>query len=286
MTDVVARLRGALAPGSDSPAPIRLSPGGAAANTAAWLAENGTAVSLVARVGTDVAGTAAIEQLRSEGVECVVTHDPGLPTGTCIVLVAPDGERTMVPDAGANAGLLPEDVPETLFDERTHLHLSGYALLDPGARAAARHALAFAAARGTSTSVDPASAAPLLTLGPDRFLGWVEGVGTILANEEEAEALTGCSDPSAAAVVLGRAFAEVVVKLGGDGALWHGRGVPEPVHVPAEPTAVVDTTGAGDAFAAGWLAARLAGAEPAAALRSGCAVAARVVAQVGARPSG
>ena len=105
MVDVVARLSGPLAPGSDSHAVIRFHGGGSAANTAAWLAQAGTEPLLVGRVGDDERGQTVRDELRAAGVEVALTVDPELPTGTCIVLVGPDGERTMAPDAGANDGL-------------------------------------------------------------------------------------------------------------------------------------------------------------------------------------
>ncbi len=285
MTDVVARLEGHLVRGSDSPAPILLAAGGSAANTSAWLAATGSPSALIGRVGADLAGDAALDALESCGVAAYVCRDPTRATGTCIVLVSPDGERTMIPDAGANSGLTPDDVPTVLFQPTAHLHLSGYALLNEGSRAAALHALGLARATGTTISIDPASAGPLESLGADVFLAWCQGADALLANEDEARVLTGTDDPARAALALTAKFAEVVVKIGAQGALWAGRGVAEVTHLPADAVVVVDTTGAGDAFAAGWLPAALAGVDPVTALRAGCALAARAVAQVGARPT-
>jgi ribokinase len=277
MCDVVAALPGPLAHGSDTPAPIALHGGGSAANVAAWAAAAGAEVTLVARVGDDELGRAAMAALRAGGVRTDVATDPERVTGTCIVLVHPGGERTMIPDAGANDALAIGALPAG-----RHLHVPGYALLRPGSRAAARAALAQARERGMTVSVDPSSSAPLVQVGPAAFLGWVEDADLLLPNAEEARVLTGEADPEAAARALAGSR-EVVVTLGADGALWtDGR---EVVRAPAEPAEVVDTTGAGDAFAAGLLAARLAGAAPAAALAAGCRLAARAVASVGARPS-
>jgi ribokinase len=249
MVDVVARIAGPLAHASDTPAQISMQGGGSAANTAAWAASLGTSVALVCRVGDDDRGRGAIAALH--GVDIHAAVDPERPTGTCVVLVEPGGERTMLPDPGANDGPLPE-IP--LGD---HLHVVGYALLRDGPRASALAAIERARAAGMTVSVDPSSWA-LLRPGaiPD-------DVDLLLPNEREAEHLTG----------------DMVVKLGAGGARWGD------VHVPAEPVIVVDTTGAGDAFAAGFLTARLKGAEPRGALAAGCHVAARAVAQVGARPS-
>ena len=104
MVDVLARLPGELQPGSDRPAPIRTIGGGAAANTAAWLVAAGTAATIVGRIGHDPFGAWLTEDLAHRGVVDALTRDRVLATGTCIVLVSPDGERTMVPDAGGERG--------------------------------------------------------------------------------------------------------------------------------------------------------------------------------------
>ena len=104
MVDVVARLSGPVAVGSDAPASISLGGGGSAANVAAWLAFAGARATLVARVGDDEFGALVRSQLAEDAH---LATDPSLPTGTCIVLVAPGGERSMVPDPGANAALSP-----------------------------------------------------------------------------------------------------------------------------------------------------------------------------------
>jgi ribokinase len=278
MVDVVTRLSGPIAPGSDSPAAVAFGGGGQAANTSAWLAVAGAPVALVGRVGDDLAGRGAVTELEALGVEPRVAVDGERPTGTCVVLVAPDGERSMFPDAGANAALAPGDLGDDLLVAGDHLHVAGYALLRDGSRAAALSAIERARSEGMSVSVDPSSAA-LLSGGPQR-LG--NGVDLLLPNLLEARALTGLDDPSAAARELARSFPEVVMKLGQQGALWTD-GTDE-VRVGAEPAQVVDSTGAGDAFAAGLLAARVRGAGPEEALRAGCVLAARAIATAGARP--
>jgi ribokinase len=238
----------------------------------------GAPVALVARVGDDSAGRMAVAELETLGVETRVAVDGERPTGTCVVLVAADGERTMFPDAGANAALAPADLPDEFLGAGSHLHVSGYALLRDGSREAALSAVERARAAEMSVSVDPSSAA-LLSDGPRR-LG--KGVGLLLPNALEAATLGGREDPVAAARALAELFPEVVVTLGEEGALWtDGR---ELVRADADAAEVVDSTGAGDAFAAGLLSARLRGADPERALRAGCALAARAVASPGARP--
>jgi len=101
MVDVVARIADPLAHASDTPARISVQGGGSAANTAAWAASIGTDVALVCRVGDDDRAG----DLR--GVDVHAAVDSERPTGTCIVLVEPGGERTMLPDPGANDGPCP-----------------------------------------------------------------------------------------------------------------------------------------------------------------------------------
>ena len=288
MVDVVAALPGPLAHGSDTPARISHSQGGSGANVAAWLAAAGADAAFAGRAGADPLGDAAVAALA--GVALAVERDPRRPTGTCIVLVDPGGERTMIPDAGANDALELAELPEG-----EHLHLTGYVLLREGSRPAALRALALARDRGMTVSVDPSSAAPLAAA--PAFLDWVAGAGLLLPNADEARVLTGEADPERAARALARRAAscsasgrttrgstQVVVTLGADGALWSdGERVQR---VPAVAAECVDTTGAGDAFAAGLLAARADGAEPREQLAAGCALAARAVGVSGARAGG
>jgi ribokinase len=279
MVDVVARLGSPIARGSDAPAQISLGGGGSAANVAAWLAAAGVSPTLVGRVGDDQRGREARAALIAAGVDAQLTTDPRLPTGTCIVIVEPEGERTMLPDAGANDALAAADLDGDLLAAAGHLHVAGYALLREGSRPAALSAIALARDHGMAVSVDPSSAA---LLSP-AFLGRASGAGLLLPNAEEARALTGEDDPELAARRLSEVFAEVVVKLGEAGALWtDGRSVRR---APAEQVqGVTDTTGAGDAFDAGLIAARVHGAPPAEALAAACRLAARAVRTPGARP--
>ena len=289
MVDVVCRLRGPIALGSDAPATIEFGYGGSAANVAAWLAAAGASSVLVGRIGADERGAAAEADLRAAGVETRLAVDPSASTGTCVVLVGPDGERSMVPDPGANDRLERGDVPDELVGPDAHLHLTGYSLVREGSRAAARSALERARAAGMGVSVDPSSAA---LLSP-AFMDELDGVGLLLPNAEEAAVLAGEADPERAARALAERVPEVVVTLGADGALWtDGRVVSRVAAVaPANgggegghAFAAVDTTGAGDAVAAGFLFARLSGADPEDALRAGCRLAARAVGTHGARP--
>lgn len=283
MVDVLAAMSGPLARGSDTPSRVTTGGGGSAANVAAWLAAQGVPTTYAGKVGDDTLGRESVAALVDHGVTVYAATDPDLATGTCVVLVEPGGERSMLPDAGANAGLVPEDLPSHLFRPGTHLHLSGYTLLNEGSREAGLAALQQARQVGMTVSVDPSSAAPLERVGVARFLGWTEGADLLLANRDEAALLAGTPEPHAAASKLGDTYREVVVKLGRDGALWQQGFIT--ASAPAERgVEVVDTTGAGDAFAAGFLASWLLHPEPEAALAAGNRLAARAVGSVGARP--
>jgi sugar/nucleoside kinase (ribokinase family) len=275
MVDVVVVPEGPLAPGSDTPSHVESMGGGSAANTACWLSSLGVDVALVAAVGDDDLGRVALEALDRFGVEFAGTVDPKLPTGSCVVLVDTDGGRTMLPDRGANEALSPEAVDAAVRSTPDWLHLSGYALLGEGSHPAAQRALGAARQQPVPWSVDAASAAPLRARGPSRFLAWIEGADLLFANDDELRAIGGVR------AALDSAH-EVVAKLGPAGASWTDGTRSE--SSPAATATVVDTVGAGDAFDAGFLAARLDGADPGAALHAGTLAAARAVSQRGARP--
>lgn len=282
VTDVRAHLAEPLAFGSDAAAAVRTGGGGSGANVAAWLAHVGEQVVFVGRVGDDSEGRLRVEELRAAGVRTCVGVDEHHPTGTVIVIVTPDGERTMIPDRGANLRLRTADVPSEVFVAGAHLHLSGYTLFEEGPRRVALAALERARAAGMTISVDPSSVQPLLAAGTREFLSWTEDLDLCMPNADEARALTRIGDVDGAAVQLATRYAEVVVTLGAEGALWTD-GV-EVLRVQAAPASVVDTTGAGDAFTAGYLAAWREGRSAADRLERGAELAAAAIGVAGARP--
>jgi len=282
MVDVLARTSTPPAPGSDAPASISDEQGGSGANVAAWLADLGVPVELVARVGDDSRGNAALAVLDDAGVTLRVARDPERSTGRCVVIVTPDGERTMFPDPGANERLAVSGLDGLSWRAGDHLHVSGYSLLREGSREAALTALERARDAAVSVSVDASSEALLLAVGPEAFLSWLAPGDLLLANADEASALTGHSDPLDALRALTGHDLVVAVKRGSDGAVV-GRGD----HVwsaPAVPAQNLDSTGAGDAFAAGFLASWTRGADIEEALRLATRVAARAVSLQGGRP--
>jgi ribokinase len=282
VTDVLVVHAGAIEVGSDTSAAITVSGGGQAANTAAWLAHTGCPVTLIAAVGDDLAGRERIAELTALGVHCAVRAHPGATTGSVVVL-ASAGERTMITDRGAALLLDPTDVAAAIQLDAVHLHLSGYPLLDAASRPAGLAALAAARERGLRTSVDAASAAPLRKVGAPAFLEWVRGGDLLLCNADEATALAGPNSPAEQARTLTATAANVVVKRGAEGAVWCDA-AGGAWSVPGAGVPVADPTGAGDAFAAGLLAAWCGGASPAEALEAGAALGAEAVGRVGARP--
>jgi ribokinase len=254
MVDVVARLFGPLAEGSDSPGVISYVGGGSAANTAAWLTRVAESAVFVGAIGDDAAGQAQVESLHRLGVDVRFRVDRTRPTGTCLVLVAPTGERTMVPDPGANLALLEHDVPVDEFRPGDHLHVSGYALLREPAASAAERAVELARAAGARISLDLSA----WSLVDDPFRERARRVApdVVLATEGERD-------------TFGPLDSVWVVKRGAHGVRVDG------VDRPALPAEIVDPTGAGDAFAAGFL---VGGVE------LGLEAAARCCAKLGAMP--
>ncbi len=269
--DVLATAAALPLPGGDARASIGIRPGGAGANTAAWLAALGASPVLLSRVGTDRAAGQVRDALAAAGVRAALAADPQAPTCTVVVLVDGTGQRTMLADRGAAGRLAPADVDPAALAGARHLHVSGYVLLDESSRAGGLAALAAARTAGLTTSVDP-QAAQLLEPG---FLDLVRGVDLLLPSAGELAALGGTE------VVLG-AVGALAVTAGPGGATWLGR--TGGWNVPARPVRPVDTTGAGDAFDAGLLAAWVGGATPLAALRAGVAAGTRAVARPGAWP--
>jgi sugar/nucleoside kinase (ribokinase family) len=278
--DVVASHSGPIVHGGDSRARISVTAGGAGANTAAWLAYCGDSAVLVARVGDDVAGRQAREELTTAGVRCAFTVDAEASTACVVVLVDGEGQRSMLPDRGAGKRLTPADLDPALLTGAAHLHLSGYVLLDPSSRDAGLAMLAAARSAGLTTSVDPQSAG--LIADPAEFVDELRGVDLLLPNLDELAVLTGSRDPAGAAALLD-SFGAVAVTTGPSGASWvDGSGT---VSVPAAPGSSVDSTGAGDAFDAGLLNAWLAGKSTEDSLLAGVRLGALAVGQVGSQPA-
>ena len=300
INDILVQTPWPLALGDDNPAVIRAQPGGSAANQAAWMARLGLDVVFAGRVGARDAAFHRGELARF-GVEPHLAVDESAPTGAIVVLVGPDGDRTMITDRGASLRLKPADVPGSLLDGAALLHLTGYSFFAPATREVALGLLTEARRRGLPFTVDPGSAAFLAELEPGAFLNWTRGAAACFPNRDEAAVLTGMAGaatagaagapgsvsdavrPAAMASALAHHYGVVALKLGPDGMVLAVADA-APVPVPAVAAAVRDTTGAGDAFCAGFLAAWLTGGDPAAAARAASEAAAQAVSILGGRP--
>jgi sugar/nucleoside kinase (ribokinase family) len=279
MLDVIVQPKAHLAPTSDTPATIRVTRGGSGANLAIALRNADHDVLYVGASGRDAAASVFIEALAAANVTGRLESFEGS-TGTVVSLVSSDGQRSMLTDRGVNSRLSETFVATQLEEPFYHLHVSGYLLLDPATRAVAMSALAVAKRRGSSSSVDVCSVAPLRAVTPSVFLEAAGDATMLFANEEEALTLTPEADVESALYVLGTLFDEVVITVGARGAL--GARGPERFLASANNVTVVDTTGAGDAATGAYLGARFNGAEPQAALRDAMLAASRVVRGLGA----
>ncbi len=279
--DIVVRPLGSVNPASDTDAEIRRTAGGSAANVAAWLGHLGADVRFVGRAGREGAARHR-EALAAYGVDARVSGDPEAETATIVLNLDPAGERTMFVDRGANALLCADDLPSSVLEGVGWLHLTGYSFFDDGVRSVVLDLLQRARAAGCGISVDPSSAGFLAGCGAETFLTWVAGSDLLFPNLLEGRFLTGLSEPDQVVAALAEQFPAVVLKLGGDGAILAWRG--EHTRVVAEPADVVDTTGAGDAFAAGFLSLWTSVPDPTPALTAGARAAAQAISVLGARP--
>ena len=279
MTDVIVRPEGPLAKGSDRRAKIVFEPGGSAANQAAWLASFGAKVDFVARVGAaDVESETA--RLKAISVTPHLVGDATRQTGRLIALIDRDGERSFLTDRGANEALEASDIPDELIAQAALIHLSGYSFFAPSPRAAALDVMRRAGDK--PVSVDPASAEFLREAGADSFLEWTRGAAILFPNAEEAAILAASDDPETQCARLAALYPLVVVKRGEAGC--EAAAGARRWRAAAPRIDAIDTTGAGDAFVAAFLARRLAGATIEAALARAAAAGAIASTVVGGRP--
>ena len=235
--DVVVRARADLARGADTPSRISLSAGGQAANVAAWVAALGASARWVGKRAGDAQGRLAADVLERLGVELAGPVEAA-GNGVVVSLVDTGGERSMFPDRGVATSLEPDELrPAWLLCD--HLHVSGYALLaEPVVRAAVR-AIDIARTGGARVSIDLSSWSAIRAAGADRFRALVESLepDVVFANEAENEIFGGPLPGP-----------EWILKRGARGCCFGGE-----ERAAVEARNVVDTTGAGDALAAGWI---------------------------------
>jgi sugar/nucleoside kinase (ribokinase family) len=271
VVDVVLRPERSLEHGSDVPGRVSFAQGGSAANAARWLGKLGARSSLVAAVGRDAAGRALVDALRSDGVTPRVTRVAGARTGRIGVLVTPDGERSFVQDRAAALQLGPADLKADWFARADAVHLPVYSLLDEPLSLAGRRAIELGRSGHAAISIDLASIGPLLARGRRAARALIAEIAPdfLFATAAEAESLLG----RYAVEGLLDVAAIAVVKRGPKGATVLARDGDQRLRfeVATTPIAATDTTGAGDAFDAGflvgWFTSRVAGKSLAASLQ-------------------
>jgi sugar/nucleoside kinase (ribokinase family) len=235
--DVVVRLSGALAAGGDTDAEIEVGPGGQAANVAAWAVALGARARSIGKRGSDDPGRLVRTGLEQRGVE-VIGPEKGR-TGVVCSLVSPDGARSMAADRAAAADLRPQEIEAAWLDGCDHLFVSGYSVLREPARGAAVRAVELARERGAGVSIDLSTWSAIRDAGADEVRVTLERLApdVVFANEDEERIVGGR--------FRGPAW---IIKRGPNGATFDGV---EREALPVE--RVVDSTGAGDALAAGFL---------------------------------
>lgn len=264
--------------------PAREISGGSAANTVAGLAALGASVGFVGKVRDDQLGQIFAHDIRAQGAryDGPIATSGADETARCMILVTPDGDRSMSTYLGIAGQIAPQDIDAGLLGRTDWLYLEGY-LFDSAAAKQAFHD-AIAATRAGGGRVALSTSDPFcIERHRDDFHALIRGsVDLVFANRAEVLSLYQTDDLDHALTRLGQDVALAAVTLSEDGAVVV-RGATR-VAVPAAPTTVVDTTGAGDLFAAGFLAGLTRGRNDADCARMGCVAAAEVISHLGARP--
>lgn len=282
INDIVVTPRGPIREDTDTPCSIRPRPGGSAANTAAWLGSLGVPVDFVGAVGSHDAADHE-RWLRDQGVTPHLQIEYGVPTGTIVILLA-DDKRTMLTERGANALLSVDAVTDALLGSARVLHVSAYSFLDGFGLPGAQSLVGRAHDAGALVAMNPGSIGYIADFGAERFLAATRGADLLFPNLAEGAMLVGEEDPDRVLAALLELFPTVVLSMGEHGCLAGSRGEAT-VAMAAPRIRVIDPTGAGDAFAAGFLQRWLATGDLRDAVGAATHVAARAILAVGGRPA-
>jgi sugar/nucleoside kinase (ribokinase family) len=280
--DVIVKMQTELHVGSDTSSQISMHGGGAAANTATWLANLGHSVYFSCRLGDDAAGRAIAAEFDQWSIEYHKEFLANEKTGVVVVLVNNAGERTMFPDSGANSGIDEKNLPPLAgFDAA---FLSGYSLFNPLSTSGVLRMISMIKAANIPLIFDPASVGTMTSFGRERVLEMLSVMDIAIMNDDEARFITGKNELNDALESLTSLVPLVVIKTGSSGAIAQLRG-DTLLESKTEAIAAIDTTGAGDAFAAGFIPRWLESHDLLESMKAGNEVARRCVAIIGARPS-
>lgn len=267
---------------------VWIGPGGSAANFAAQAARRGASVRFISRIGRDWPGEMLVRSLQDEGVSTSVRVIEDAPTGRVLVMVDPGGHRRMWSYPGASSTLHKDDLDPTWFANLDAFHLTGYSLLREGPREAALHAVRLARSEGAPLcTLDPNPPHLITDFGPERYRELVKSMrfDAIFPNLEEGLLLTGLTVSVGYAELATRLTdisPLVVLTLGEEGCVVaQGAETWQVPGVRVEGT--TDATGAGDAFAAGFVTEYLRSRDAIGAASAANRLAADVVSRVGAR---
>jgi sugar/nucleoside kinase (ribokinase family) len=257
---------------------VAVVPGGSAANAVLGATRLGLRTTYVGKIGTDATAEAYHANFVAVGGDGSRFKRTNVPNGRCLALVTPDGQRTMRTYLGAAMTLHPDEISVDDFRGARHAHIEGYLMFNP---ALAEKVVRCARAAGCTLSID-LSSFEVVNLARDWFFGQLrEGLHIVFANEDEARTLFQHDAPyDSLARELAGFGCIAAVKIGKDGA-WVARGQELHRIAPVRAERVVDTTGAGDAWAAGFLYGHLRGASPAAAGAIGSLLGAECVQHLG-----
>jgi fructokinase len=257
--------------------------GGSAANTAACLASLGASAAFMGKVRDDTLGHVFIHDIRSAGVDYQSNPSAeGPSTGCCLIMVTPDAEKTMCTNLGIGALLAPEEIDAAVITAARVLYLEGYLYGDRPTNPAVERAIAVAQEGGTQVALSLSD--PFwVEVHRDQLDSLLDQVDLLFANEQEACGMVGAPDLDSAVAALARRCSTVAVTRGEHGSLVAAGG--QVISVPAERVPqVVDTTGAGDSYAAGFLFGFIRGLGAERSARLGGLAAAEIVGHLGARP--
>ena len=258
--------------------------GGSAANTIVGMAQFGGRVAYAGSVGNDEFGKIYLADFKRRGILLTTKPKPNLTTGTCLILITPDGERTMNTHLGASTQLGLDDIDRATVAAAEWIYVEGYLLSGETTKAAAFAAMDMAKAAGTKIAFSFSDGFVVEAFGADvrRIVG--DYADLVFANEREAAAYTATRDPEVSLDMILEECKNACVTMGGAGSLVHYAG--KTYKVAALPAKPVDLTGAGDMYAAGFLYGICSGATPDKAGLLGSQAAHRVVIQMGARLPG